>query len=666
MKENCAKKLAMNDEKVKVMARTARWPTGGKALLKRLLKATRFWQEHRFILREFKHFRKIVTLAIIFALIGSFAEGITVGFIASFLQGLTNPTEPPIRTGLAWFDTLVLATEVSPTERIYRLSGLLLVAVWVRAGFDYLGSIYAKKASLGLIDRLRCQIFEQLKRFELSYYAQAHPGELVNTLSSEARQLQMAFDLLSNVFVFSAKLLAYMVAMWVLSWQLFLTSVVVFGLMGVGLTSLTKRVREASFAMPKANKVFTASVLSFVSGIRTVHASGTQDLETQRYRRATGDVSKAKMRVIRLSELVQPVIEGSGATLLVGMVIVSYSLLISTGVLTAAELLTFLFVLLRTTPLFSALNGTIVGFMASQGSMHAVSELLREDDKPYFLDGDRRFTGLKKSIVLASVDFAYGRGEPVLHDITLSIERGKTTALVGASGAGKTTLADLLPRFYDPSQGRVLVDGVDLRSLKIDTLRQRMAIVSQDTFIFNTTVRENIVYGMETVHGMEEPGQILRDSDIRDDDIYEAAKMANALDFILDLPCGFETVLGERGIRLSGGQRQRIAIARALLRNPEILILDEATSALDSVTEKLIQESLERLRAGRTVVAIAHRLSTISDADKVVVLEQGRIVEQGNYQDLLARRGALWRYHKMQFETSASVESFSSIESLSG
>ncbi|MEM8779612.1 MAG: ATP-binding cassette domain-containing protein, partial [Cyanobacteria bacterium P01_G01_bin.49] len=238
------------------------------------------------------------------------------------------------------------------------------------------------------------------------------------------------------------------------------------------------------------------------------------------------------------------------------------------------------------------------------------------------------------SIEFISVDFAYTPGEPILHDVKFSIKQGETVALVGASGAGKTTLADLIPRFYDPTRGKVLIDGLDLREFKISSLRDKMAIVSQDTFIFDMTVRENIAYGVENA---------------TDADIFEAAKLANALEFIQDLPEKFETTLGDKGTRLSGGQRQRIAIARALLRDPEILILDEATSALDSVTERLIQESLEKLSKGRTVIAIAHRLSTISNADKVVVLDQGQVVEHGSYGDLLERRGSLWKYHNMQY-----------------
>lgn len=606
-------------------------------ILRTLLKTTQFWQENYLIIREFKDFRGIVFLAILFALIAAAFEGITVGFIASFLQGLTNPEEPPIQTGLAWFDIIFLATQASATERIYRLSGLLLIGVWLRASFDYLSAVYSKKSSLKLVDNLRRCIFDQLESFKLSFYSTVSSGSLISTIRGEVNQVQQAFNVLSISVVHGSKVLAYLIAMLVLSWQLFLISALVFGLMSVGLTSLTAKVREASFEVPIANKVFTARTLAFVNGIRTVHASGTQQFERQRYYAAARKIYDSQIAVIKLSALVRPLIEGLGVTLLVGMVVVSYSLLISAGRLKAAELLTFLFVLIRTTPLVSSLNGTRVGFIASQGALHAVTELLKREDKPYFEDGQRPFKGLQRSIDFVSVNFAYVPGEPVLHDITLSIKRGETTALVGTSGAGKTTLADLIPRFYDPTGGQILVDGIDLSELKINSLRQCMAVVSQDTFIFNTTVGENIVYGLDNVN---------------EADMITAAQAANALEFIQDLPNGFDTKLGERGIRLSGGQRQRIAIARALLRNPEILILDEATSALDSVTEKLIQDSLERLSKGRTVIAIAHRLSTIANADKVVVMEKGRIVEQGSYQELLKEQGKLWKYHQMQFEMS--------------
>jgi ABC-type multidrug transport system fused ATPase/permease subunit len=274
-----------------------------------------------------------------------------------------------------------------------------------------------------------------------------------------------------------------------------------------------------------------------------------------------------------------------------------------------------------------------------QGATDNIKDVLRSDNKNYFENGEIEFTGFKHSINFVSVGFGYDDTSLVLNNISLTIEKGQMTALVGASGAGKTTLADLIMRFYDPIIGEVLIDGVDLRHIEINSLRGKLAMVSQDTFIFNTTVRNNIAYGT---------------NDATEPKIMEAAQLANALEFIQEMPEGFETILGDRGVRLSGGQRQRIAIARALLRNPEILILDEATSALDSVSERLIQDSIEQLTVGRTVIAIAHRLSTIARADQVVVLEQGRIVEQGKYQELLKQRGRLWKYHQMQHESGAS------------
>jgi subfamily B ATP-binding cassette protein MsbA len=256
------------------------------------------------------------------------------------------------------------------------------------------------------------------------------------------------------------------------------------------------------------------------------------------------------------------------------------------------------------------------------------------DNKPRQTSGDRNANPLSTEIEFANVSFSYVTGNPVLTNINVHIQQGATTAIVGASGAGKSTLADLIPRFYDPTEGRILYDGVDLREFDVHSLRARIGIVSQSSHMFNDTVRANISYGS---------------SEATTEDIYEAARTANALSFIEDMEDGFDTMLGDRGTRLSGGQRQRLAIARALVQNPEILILDEATSDLDSVSEQLVKQSLDRLMEGRTVIAIAHRLSTIENADWVVVLEEGRLAEEGRYHDLLDRKGCLWEYHKIQY-----------------
>jgi subfamily B ATP-binding cassette protein MsbA len=281
------------------------------------------------------------------------------------------------------------------------------------------------------------------------------------------------------------------------------------------------------------------------------------------------------------------------------------------------------------------LNGLRGTWAWQRGSLENVADFLADTEKPYLPDGSIPLTSFDNAIELQNVWFAYQPSEMVLKDIDLTIQRGETVAFVGATGAGKSTLADVIARLYDPTRGRILLDGRDLREYTLDSLRNAVAVVSQDTFLFNRTVRYNLAYGLE---------------DVSDEDLRWAAEQANALEFIEALEDGFETQLGDRGTRLSGGQRQRIAIARALLRDPKILILDEATSALDSVTEKLVQQALERLMENRTVIAIAHRLSTIEHADNVVVLEEGEVVEQGPYDELLARRGQLWEYHSIQYQ----------------
>ena len=605
------------------------------SLFRTLLKATNFWQDNYVFLREFKHFRKVAVMALFFSVMAASFEGVSIGFLLSFLQSLTTPDARPIQTGISWFDIGVLGVHTSVTSRLYRISALILISTWLRAAFNYLAQLYIEITQLNLLDRLRKQIFEQLQAVSLSFFAQTKAGELINTNTTELERIKQAFGGVAFLFGRSLAIITYLVAIVLLSWQLTVVSLMLFSLMAVGLSLLIAKVRERSFLVSTAHGQLTTRTIELINGIRTVQAFATQDFERQRYYKASIEVVHSTTKLAKILVAVKPIAECIAITILVGMIVVAFTGVLTGGALNVASLLTFFFVLFRLVPILQDVNGAWAGISGIQGSVENIKELLRTDNKDYFRNGHVEFLGLKRSIDFVSVDFGYDNSKLVLNNITLTIAQAQTTALVGASGAGKTTLADLVARFYDPTAGQVLIDGVDLRQIEINSLRNKMAVVSQDTFIFNTSVRNNIAYGIE-------------DTDIAT--IQKAAQQANALEFILDMPEGFETQLGDRGVRLSGGQRQRIAIARALLRDPEILILDEATSALDSVSERLIQESLEKLSVGRTVIAIAHRLSTIAKADKVVVLEQGRIVEQGNYQELLERRGNLWKYHQMQNE----------------
>jgi subfamily B ATP-binding cassette protein MsbA len=603
------------------------------------LKKSELWQENYLILREFKHFPRIVVLAFIFTFLAATFEGVGIGFLLSFIQSLTNPTGESIKTGIQWIDIWILGANTSANSQTVRLSILILLSTWMRASFNYLSIIYIEISQIKLLDRLRKQIFEQLQAFSLGYFAKTKSGELVNTITTELERIKTAFGGVAFVITRCLVGVVYVSTLLLLSWQLTLLAVMLFSLLAVGLSTLNVRVREESFEISAANAHFTSTAVEFINGIRTIQAFAAQEFERKRFYQSSSRVAESLIKITRLMSLVKPLSESIATAILVSLIIMAFNGILIGKSLPVASLLTFFFVLFRLVPTLQDVNGTRVVLSGLEGAAVNVKELLRTDNKDYFPNGHLEFSGLKRAINLVSVDFGYEPDNLVLHDISLTIERGKMTALVGGSGAGKSTLADLIPRFYDPTRGTILIDGVDLKTYEIKSLRQKLAVVSQDTFIFNANVRDNIAYALE---GVEEA------------DIVEAARQAYALEFIQQLPEGFDTQLGDRGVRLSGGQRQRLAIARALLRDPEILILDEATSALDSVSERLIQESLEKLSMGRTVIAIAHRLSTITRADQVVVLEQGRIVEQGKYQELLEQRGKLWNYHQMQHESGAS------------
>ncbi len=587
------------------------------------------------VLYELSNVKKLVFFAVFFPLLSAAFEGFGIGFLFAFLQTIVTPNPPPFAIGIQWFDIWVLGSQSSTQEQLYRICALILTSTWIRAFFNYLSSYSSELMKLTLVDRLNQKIFEQIQGLSLSFFGNSRSGEIVNILTTEMGRFQQAV----TVFNFGIyKLLAGLVYIFILlkiSWQLATVSAVLFGCITFFIATFNTKIRENSFPVSRANARFTEKAIEIINGIRTINAFTTQDFERRQFYQASDRVVKTSLHSLKGYLLVRPLLEGMVTTVLVGMIIAGLTIFVSNGTIQTATLLTFLLVLFRLLPSLQEVSGALASFSGFQGSIQTISSFLNPFEKPYLNDGDRTFYGLQNSIEFLNVDFGYNPERLVIHDLNLIIEKGKTVALVGSSGAGKTTLADLIPRFYDPVKGKILLDGVNLCEFDIQSVRRRIAVVSQDTFIFDASVRENIAYGLD---------------DVDDQVIWDAAQAANALEFLQALPDGLNTRLGERGALLSGGQRQRIAIARALLRDPEILILDEATSALDSVSEKLIQEAIETLSVGRTVIAIAHRLSTIIRADKVVVLNRGRIVEEGRYSELVAQRGELWKYHQMQHE----------------
>jgi subfamily B ATP-binding cassette protein MsbA len=396
-----------------------------------------------------------------------------------------------------------------------------------------------------------------------------------------------------------------------------------------------RKMRTVGEAIYASDGAVVSLITEMLGAIRTITSFGTREYESRRFEAISAENAATTASVVRKSALVGPVSQGVASIGLIAMLLIAVQFFVLPGRMSVAVLLTFFFALFRLLPLVQMLNGHRSQWAISRNALDVVAGLLDEHDKPYIIDGHVPLIHFEDSIVFEDVTFAYEPGQEVLSGVSLVLRQGETTALVGASGAGKSTLVDLVARLHDPTAGRILLDGTDLRHFTLNSLRRHVVVVSQQTFLFHDTVRANISYGLDDV-----PLERIR----------WAAEKANALEFIDAMPEGFDTVLGDRGERLSGGQRQRISIARALLRDPEILILDEATSALDSISERLVEETLEFLMRGRTVIVIAHRLSTVENADHVVVLDDGRVVEDGTYSELLERKGHLWSYHRLQFQ----------------
>jgi subfamily B ATP-binding cassette protein MsbA len=596
------------------------------------------------LLSLLRPYTPLFAATIVATVLSSVLDGFTFVLLIPFLRALFGNAGLPAQGGSqveAVLDRIAgpFIHAGTPDAALRNVVIVLLVALLLKNATQYVASLGSAAIQEGVVRDLRVRLFRQLQMLPLSYFQRTRGGQLVARIISDTDQVKTAVSaalaaLLQNLVV----IIVYVLILFGLSVRLTLLALLLAPALLLIIRPMLNRLRRRSRELAAERGEVTSHVGEMIASVKLVRAYVAEAFELERFRRLAERYRKRVMRAQRFSSLTSPVSEVFGGVMIVLILVVGTRLALgAAATLDPAVLITFLAVSLRLmSPVKSVANyPTIMASVAA--SAERVFEVLdlpaTEGDRP----GETEAT-FGERIEYRGVSFEYegGGGEAVLRDVDLEVQRGQIVAIVGPSGAGKTTLVDLLPRFYEPTRGEILLDGVPITRFTRSSLRRLMGIVSQETVLLNDTVLANIAYGR---------------SDFTLEQVRAAARAANADEFVLRLPDGYNTLLGERGTRLSGGQRQRIAIARALLRDPPILILDEATSALDTESERLVQEAIDRLMAHRTVLVIAHRLTTVQHADFIVVLAEGRIVERGSHDDLVGADGLYRRLYNLQFRT---------------
>lgn len=610
------------------------------------------------ILQYVKPYWKHLLLSVIFTIFFALLNGVSVYLTIPLLDTLFQESSrkqtveqisPIEKAGNILPDWVVnIGDSISKTFNEFVLSGdkthsllkiclLVLIAFFLKNVFNYLQAYFMTYVEYGAMNDLRDVAYKHLHQLPMSFFKKERVGNLISRFTNDVAIVQASITAtFLNLIREPLTIIVFLIIAVSISWQLTLISLIVLPFTMLIIYWIGLKLRKQSGRIQAKLADITSILQETISGVKIVKSFTMEEYENKKFFRETRNYLKLILKIVRVRNLSSPLTEF--LSVIIGVFIIYYGgvLVLEQKTLKASEFLGFLFAIFQLMPPIKELSSVNNRIQESSAAGDRIFEIL--DTKPNIIDHEHsvELQKFEKNIVFDKVFFQYDDAiEPVLQNISFTVEKGEILALVGPSGGGKSTLVDLIPRFYDPTSGNIFIDGINIKDIKIHSLRKLMGIVTQETFLFNESIRNNIAYGLDNCP-LEK--------------IIEAAKTANAHNFILKTPDGYNTVIGERGVKLSGGQRQRLSIARAILKNPDIMIFDEATSALDNESEILVQEAIERMMINRTTFVIAHRLSTIRNATRILVLDKGRIIQMGKHEDLIEDENGLYRrFYEMQF-----------------
>lgn len=512
--------------------------------------------------------------------------------------------------------------------------GIVLVITFLGGLFTYLSNVTLSQVRANVITNLRMELFGNISKLHLGYFSDERKGDVMSRVTNDIQEVEKTVvDSLKTVLRDPIQIIVFFIALFYISAKLTFFTIIFLPVTGLVISEIVRRLKKKARQSQESLGRVVEMIDETISGMRVVKAFNARPHILKKFAKEVGRYARLNVSMAQKNEAASPISQLLGVGVAIGIILYGGQLIFEgTSTLDGPEFITYIAIFIQILNPSKAISRSLSNIQRGLAAGERIFETL--DTIPAIEDKEdaKELQQFSDSIEFRNVSFAYG-DNPVLTDINLTVSKGRMIALVGPSGGGKSTLADLVPRFYDPREGGVYLDGHDLRDLTLTSIRQQMGVVTQESILFNDTIASNIAFGMPAA---------------AEEDIMKAAKIANAHDFIMASDNGYDTVIGERGSKLSGGQRQRISIARAVLKNPPILILDEATSALDTESEKLVQQALTSLMQNRTSIVIAHRLSTIKHADQIIVIQDGKIVERGTHDELMENQGMYRKLNQMQ------------------